>query len=57
MADREGEEHNTEVSKQFVALENIGKRNTGLDLQVIIPLLSKFDSEENIPKHIEKLEE
>ena len=57
MADTEGEEHITQVSKQFAALENFGKQNTGLDLQVVGPLLLNFDSKENSPQHIEKLEE
>ena len=49
MDDTEEEQRNTEVSKQFAASENIGKQNTGLDLQVINPLLLNFDNKENIP--------
>ena len=57
MVDREEEEHNTEVSKQFAAFENISKPNTSLELQIICPSLLNLDNEENIPQHIEKLEE
>ena len=35
MADREEEEHNTEVFEQFDALENVSKPNKGLEPQVL----------------------
>ena len=50
MADREEEVNTTEVSKQFVAFENISKPNIGLELQVMSPLLLNLDSRASIPQ-------
>ena len=56
LADREEEEYNTEMPKQFAAFENIRKPNTGLELQVVRPFLLNLNSEENNPQHSEKSE-
>ena len=56
MADTEEEEHNVEVSKQFVAFENFSKPNTDLELQVMYPLLLNLDSKESNPQRSEEPE-
>ena len=45
MADREEEEDNTEVSKQFSKPENCSKQNTGLELQIIHPFILNLESQ------------
>ena len=54
MADREEEKDNKRVSKQFAQLKNYSKQHTGLELQIIHPLLLNLESQENIPQHNEK---
>ena len=57
MVDREEEEPNTEVSKQFDVFENFSKPNTCLELQIMHPSLLNLDSQECNPQHSEKPEE
>ena len=57
MADREEEEDNTEVSKQFTKPENYIKKNTGIELQLIHPFLLNIESQESSPQCNEKPEE
>ena len=56
MTNREEEVNITEESKQFVVFENISKPITGLELQVMRPLLLNLDSQEKNPQHSEKYE-
>ena len=57
MADREEEKHNSKVSKQFDAFEDISKPNKGLELRVMCPLLLKLENQENDLQHSEKPED
>ena len=57
MADREEEEDNTEVSKEFARPKKYSKQNTGLELQIIHPLLLNLESQETSPQYDEKHEE
>ena len=54
MENREEEEYNTELSKQFAKSENYSKLNLGLELQIIHPLLLNLEIQESSPQHNEK---
>ena len=50
MANRQEEEDETELLKQFAKPENYSKQNMGLELQIIHPILLNLESQESIPQ-------
>ena len=57
MIDRKEEEDNVAVSEQFFEPVNSSKQNTGLEVQVMRPLLLNLENQENNPQINENLGE